>query len=207
MFVMAVNREFGAGVSQELVMANSIRYSHQVDSAFKQLVKRFQSVKKKTNSSAAKRMKSGRYEAATKWMEIGRAFDAFASKIEGVRQEWRDLVISSQNSLQDVETKSVRPRRSAEIRVLPKQLYSPALKALSKRNGTASAEEILEDLHNHVLNAFPQSDLAVNSPLKSLPWQKILRKVYKYCQGQGMIERRKDGQWVLTEKGRSSAPA
>lgn len=188
-------------------MPNSIRYSHQVDSAFKQLMKRFQSVKKKVNSSAAKRMKSGQYEAATKWMEIGKAFDAFSNKIEGVRQEWRDLVLSSQNSLQEADTKAIRTRRSPGIRVLPKQLYSPALKALSKRNGTASADEILEDIHGYVLNAFPESDLAVNSPLKSPPWQRILRKIYKYCQGQGLIERRKDGQWILTERGRSTTPS
>jgi hypothetical protein len=188
-------------------MATSIRYSHQVDSAFKQLMKRFETTKKKINSSAAKRMKSGQYEAATQWMQIGRAFDAFSSKIEGVRQEWHELVASSQKSLEEVEAKPIRTRRSGEIRVLPKQLYTPALKALSKRNGTASPEEMLADLHNHIVSAFPQNDLATNSPFKFPAWQKLFRKVYKYCQGQGLIERRKDGQWVLTEKGRSSTIA
>lgn len=185
-------------------MATSIRYSHQVDSAFKQLMKRFETAKKKINSSAAKRMKSGQYEAATKWMDIGRAFDTFSTKIEGVRQEWRDLVTSSQKSLEEVEAKPTRTGRVGELRIHPKQLYLPALKSLSKRNGSASSEEIIGDLYNHVLSAFPQSDLAVNSPHKFPQWQRTLRRVNKYCQRQGWIERRKDGQWVITDKGRSS---
>jgi hypothetical protein len=147
-------------------MAISIRYSHQVDGAFKQLMKRFDTAKKKINSSAAKRMKSGNYEAATKWMKIGRAFDTFSTRMEGVRQEWQDLVATSQQSLEGVEVELTGTQRVEEIRVPTKQLYPPALKALLRRSGSASTDEILGDLHNHILNAFPDSDLAVNVPFE-----------------------------------------
>lgn len=77
-------------------MATSIRGSHQVDAALKKLTKQFEATQKKINASAAKRMKTGQYEAATKWMEIGRAFEAFLKKIELIQQEWRELLASSQ---------------------------------------------------------------------------------------------------------------
>jgi len=193
-------------------MAISIRGSHQVDSAFKKVMKRFEATQKKINSSAAKRMKMGQYEAATKWMEVGQAFDAFSSKIELIRQEWRDLLASSQKTLEGVEARTIRskkekpPRtRVGKVRILPKQLYAPALKALAGRGGAASSDEMLGDLHRYVLTEFPESELVVNVPFNFPPWQKTVRRTYKYLQSQGWIERRKDGQWKLTDKGRSAA--
>src|SRR5260370_38847138 len=121
-------------------MATLIRGSQQVDSAFKKLEKRFEAVQKKINSSADKKMKSGQYEAATKWMEVGRAFDAFSNKIETIRQEWRDLLGSSKRTVEEVETTGTRHRRpesekSSRVQRMPKQLDTPALKALMKRGG------------------------------------------------------------------------
>src|SRR5271165_1554561 len=118
-------------------MATSIRGSHQVDGAFKKVTKRFEAAQKKINSSAAKRMKMGQYEAATKWMEVGQAFEVFSKKIEVIQQEWRDLVASAHETLQGVESRKTRPQREgpqksrgARSRVSSKQLCAPALKAL-----------------------------------------------------------------------------
>jgi hypothetical protein len=193
-------------------MTTSIRGSHQVDGAFKKLTKRFEATQKKINASAAKRMKTGQYEAATKWMEIGRAFEAFLKKIELIQQEWHELLASSQRSLDGVETKKVRPHKEgsprtkgAKSRISTKRLYAPALKALLKHGGEASSDEMLGDLHKYVLNEFPESDLVVNVPFNFPPWQKTIRKTHRYFQNEGWIERRKDGQWKITEKGRSAA--
>src|SRR5260370_41392494 len=100
-------------------MATLIRGSQQVDSAFKKLEKRFEAVQKKINSSAAKKMKSGQYEAATKWMEVGRAFDAFSNKIETIRQEWRDLLSFSKRTVKEDENTGKRQRRTESKKSRP----------------------------------------------------------------------------------------
>jgi len=193
-------------------MPTSIRGSHQVDGAFKKLMKRFESAQKKINGSAAKRMKMGQYEAATKWMEVGQAFDAFSNKIEAICQEWRDLLASSQKTLEEVEVRRIRPKKDDppkakawKVRLLPKQFYAPALKALVGRGGAASSDEMLGDLHSYVLTKFPESELVVNVPFNFPPWQKTVGRIYKHLQRQGWIERRKDGQWKVTDKGRAAA--
>lgn len=84
-------------------MPNTIRGAHQVDSAFKKVAKRFEAVQKKINSSAAKRMKIGQFEAAKKWMEVGQDFGVFSTKIGVIQQEWSDLVVSSKKTLEGVE--------------------------------------------------------------------------------------------------------
>src|SRR5437870_4503573 len=140
-------------------MATSIRYANQVEGAFKQLLKRFETAQKRINSSAAKRMKSGDYEAATEWMEVGRAFDAFSKKILAFRGEWQALVASSQQTLEKAEGAAAEARsKPRQARVRTTQLYIPALKALAKRGGVASSDEIVSDLQAHVLVAFPDSD-------------------------------------------------
>jgi hypothetical protein len=149
---------------------------------------------------------SGHYEAATEWMEVGRAFDAFSKKIIGVRQEWQDLVASSQRTLEKAEGAAAQARiKPRQVQIRTAQMYIPALKALVKRGGLASSEEILSDLHTHVLGVFPESDLASSQTFASPTWQKIARKTYKHFQTQNWIERRKDGQWRVTEKGKSAA--
>lgn len=216
-------------------MAGLIRGSHQVDVALKKAVKRFEAAQKKVNSSAAKRMKMGQYEAATKWMEVGQTFEIFAKKIEVIQQEWRDLLASSQKSLEGVESRKTRAQKDGSPRthpilpseqrseiarkaahkawetkrsaagISPKKLYPTLLKSLVKRGDAASSDELLGDLHSYILSEFPDSELAVNVPFNFPPWQKMVRKSYKYLQNQGWIERRKDGQWKITEKGRSAA--
>jgi len=213
-------------------MAGIIRGSHQVEVAFKKALKRFEATQKKINSSAAKRMKMGHYEAATKWMEVGQTFEVFSKKIEGIQQEWQDLLVSSEKTLEGVESRKPRAQRDGSRRthsveqrseiarkaahkawetmrsaawISPKKLYPSLLKTLVKRGGTASPDEILGDLHNYILSEFPDSELAVNVPFNFPPWQKTARKSYKYLQNQGWIERRKDGQWKITDKGRSAA--
>jgi hypothetical protein len=184
-------------------MATSIRYAHQVEGAFKQLLKRFETAQKKINSSAAKRMKSGDYEAATEWMEVGRAFDAFSKKIVAVRVEWQELVASSQQTLEKAEGAAADARsKPRQIRIRTNHLYSPALSALVKRGGVASSEDIMSDLQAHILTTFPDSDLATNT--SSPMWPRLVRKTYKHFQSQSWIERRKDGQWRVTEKGKSA---
>ncbi len=184
-------------------MATSIRYANQVEGAFKQLLNRFETAQKKINSSAAKRMKSGDYEAATEWMEVGRTFDAFSKKILGLRGEWQELVASSQQTLEKAEGAATESRnKPRQTRVLATQLYVPALSALAKRGGAASSDEMISDLQTFVLNAFPDSELATNS--SSPMWPKIVRKTYKHFQNQNWIERHKDGQWRMTEKGKSA---
>jgi hypothetical protein len=185
-------------------MATSIRYANQVEGAFKQLLNRFETAQKKINSSAAKRMKSGDYEAATEWMEVGRAFDAFSKKIVSLRGDWQELVASSQQTLEKAEGAAAEGRsKPRQARVRAPQLYEPALKALARRGGTASSEEIASDLQAHVLSAFPDSDLAIDS--SSPAWSKIVRKAYRHFQTENWIERRKDSQWRMTEKGKSTA--
>src|SRR4051812_8316719 len=107
-------------------MATTIRYSQQVDSAFKQLVKRFESAKKKIDSSAAKRIKAGQYDVASKWMEVGREVEKFSQKVNQFRREWNELVTSSSDALETLEIKA-EANRAGRMHLLPKQLYVPAL--------------------------------------------------------------------------------
>jgi hypothetical protein len=213
-------------------MATSIRGSQQVDSAFKKLVKRFAAAQKKINSSAAKKMKSGHYEDATKFMEIGKAFDTFLDKIESVRNEWRELLASSKKTLGETRTGApdanpvqVGSRRDAALKawstrrdggagvkskrnhkgISARELSVSALNAIAKRGGTATTDEILSDLHSHVVTAFPDSDLAAHIPLNHVPWRKIVRKTRKYIEGRGWIERTKGDHWKITDEGQSSA--
>jgi len=94
-------------------MASSIRGSHQVDGAFKNVMKRVEATKKKINSSAAKRMKLGEYEAATKWMEVGQAFEAFSKKFEVIQQEWDDLIVASEKALEGVESNAPKAKKNS----------------------------------------------------------------------------------------------
>ena len=210
-------------------MASSIRGSHQVDGAFKKVMKRFEATKKKINSSAAKRMKLGEYEAATKWMEVGQAFEAFSKKFEVIQQEWDDLIVASEKALEGVESNAPKARKKLALNersdiareaadkawktmrssawISPQKLRIPALQALVKHGGTASLEEMLGDLHKYVLSEFPNSELTVNVPFNFTPWQKIVHKIHRHLEKQGWVEKRKDGQWRVTEKGRSAATA
>ena len=78
-------------------------------------------------------MKSGDYEAATEWMEVGRAFEAFSKKIVVIRGEWQELVTSSQQTLEKAEGAAADARsKPRHLRIRASHLYVPALTALVK---------------------------------------------------------------------------
>jgi hypothetical protein len=70
----------------------SIPSSKTVDSALRLVEKRLSLARKKINSSAAKEMKADHYEAAQKWMEMGRSVADFAQRLEAFAEEWKRLV-------------------------------------------------------------------------------------------------------------------
>src|SRR5260370_34974438 len=62
------------GISQ---VAKTIPKSQAVNSAFRQLAKRLDALRKKVNSTGAKRMKTNQNETARKWMDNGQSVASF----------------------------------------------------------------------------------------------------------------------------------
>src|SRR5260370_41720661 len=76
------------GISQ---VAKTIPKSQAVNSAFRQLAKRLDALRKKVNSTGAKRMRANQYDTARKWMDIGQLVGSFRLG----QMSWRSSGINS----------------------------------------------------------------------------------------------------------------
>jgi hypothetical protein len=174
-----------------------------VDSALQKAVNRLDAVRKRVNSSAAKEMRADHYEAAQKWMEMGRSVADFTQRLEAFAEEWKRVVRATRIAAQARSgNEADRPAAVATTKRTPIWKFSePALRALAARGGTASLPEILEDLGRESSLALTDRDRAESPPHGAPRWHKAVNQAYKHCQREGWIERRRDGLWKITPSG------
>ena len=186
-------------------MAQLIPKSQSVNSTFRQLGKRLDAVRKKVNSKASKRMKAEEYDAARKWMDIGQMIGEFSARVDVFAKEWEQLLDSARGAVG--ESSGVDSERSAKRsskRTPAWKFRGPALKALLVRGGSASHADIVSDLKDSMASTLTETDQAV-IPIRGIPlWHDGVRRVYRQCQREGWIERRRDDVWKLMAKGKSS---
>jgi hypothetical protein len=187
-------------------VAKTIPKSQAVNSAFRQLAKRLDAVRKKVNSTGAKRMKSNQYDTARKWMDIGQLVGEFSSRTDILAKEWDQLVESARVAVGiGAENDSSKDtRRSGSKRTPAWKFRAPALKALVTRGGTASQADIAADLGKAMDGALTDTDRAVAPKSGNPLWHEMVQRAYRHCQREEWIEKRRDGVWKLTAKGKAS---
>ena len=179
-----------------------------VNSAFSRLLKKLGIVRKKINSSAAGEMKSGEYEAAQKWMEVGQAVGDFAQRASTFAQEWKHLVKATRVSARAQPSSSSMTGRIPKAKRTPVWKFcAPALKVLVQKGGTASFDEIIAALEDSLNGILTESDREL-SKSKGIPrWRSAMQRAYRQCQKEGWIEKQKgrEGAWRITAKGKDVA--
>lgn len=188
-------------------MRPSIPKPDVVGSSFRALAGRLGKVRKKINAEAAKEMKAGQYEAAQKWMEVGRSLADFAQRVDAFAQEWKTLVRTTRLAARANEPP--RPgngvKTSGPKRTPAWKFCKPALKALVAHGGRATMDELAADLATNLAPTLGEPDLQV-VPAKGMPrWQIALAQAYRQCQREGWIEKRRDGLWKITAAGKEVA--
>ena len=186
-------------------MAQLIPKSQAVNSTFRQLTKRLDAVRKKVNSIASKRMKAEEYANARKWMDIGQMIGEFSTRVDVFAKEWEQLLDSSRAAVGEAASGDPEgPAKLSSRRTPTWKFRGPALKALLNRGGSASQADIVSDLKESMASSLTVTDQTV-TPTRGTPlWHDAVRRVYRQCQREGWIERRRDDVWNLTTKGRSS---
>lgn len=188
-------------------MPPSVPNSHSIDSAFRQVVKRLGTARKRINVSAARELKADHYEAAEKWMDMGRSVADFADRLDAFVAEWRRLVKATRIAAGAHEGKGTGSVTAIPIgRRTPLWKYcEPALKSLAARGGSASLAELVEDLSRDFAATLTDFDRASLSSREGPRWHKAVKQAYRHCQRQGWIERRRDGIWKITPAGAAVA--
>lgn len=150
-------------------------------------------------------MKAEEYDAARKWMDIGQMVGEFSARVDVFAKEWEQLLDSARAAVGEGSGgDSERPGKRGSKRTPAWKFRGPALQALLNRGGTASHTDIVSDLRDSMASGFTETDQAV-MPARGTPlWHDAVRRVYRQCQREGWIERRRDDVWKLTSKGRSS---
>ena len=178
-----------------------------VDSAFRQLLKRLSAVRKKINTSAAAEMKSGEYEVAQSWIEVGRAVADFEGRAGTFGQEWKRLVKATRIAARaQTPSAPVRTGGVAKSSRTPSWKFcSPALKAILHKGGTASLNEVLTALEESLSQTLTESDREIVNPRGIPRWHVAVQRAYRQCQKEGWIEKQKrnDGIWKITAKGKT----
>jgi hypothetical protein len=172
--------------------------TNKVQSSFRNLQKRLSVLLRRLNAEAATQMKAGRYDAAKDLMDIGRSFAEFNTRVDEVGQNWDELTTQAVAKLGDLGVTSGTSQSKATS---PKALCIPALRAVVNRGGIAEMSEIVSDLESATPSFWRDSDLAENGG--RLTWHTTLDKAYRRSQRQGWIEKRTDGTWQVTAKGRA----
>ena len=188
-------------------MPPSIPNSHTVDSGFQRVVKRLSTLRKRINASAAKEMKADHYEAAQKWMEMGRSVADFAERLEAFAGEWKRLVKATR-IVAGAHAGKEHSKLAATVAVKRTPVWKycePALRALAARGGAASLAELLEDLGRDFAQTLTDFDRATSSSRGIPRWHKAVKQAYRHCQREGWIEKRHDEIWKITPKGAAVA--
>lgn len=178
-----------------------------VDSAFRNLLKRLGAIRKKINSSAAAEMKSGEYEIAQSWIEVGRAVADFEERAGTFGQEWKRLVKATRITAR-AQTASVLPRAGRDeksLRTPSWKFCSPALKELLHKGGTASLNEIVTALEESMSQTLTESDREIVRSRGIPRWHVAVQRANRQCQKEGWVEKqkRRDGIWKITTKGKT----
>lgn len=190
-------------------MRPNIPRSGVVNSAFGHLQNRLDGVQKGINAAAAREMKTGKYDDAQEWMGVGRSVAEFAQRVEAFAQEWKRLVKTARLvvrppkvPLVDTGTPKAHSNRTPAWK-----FCEPALKILSGRGGTATLGEILSDLQPLLAGRLTDSDQALVGKDGGPRWHNDVQRAYRQCQREGWIEKekRRDGMWRITAKGRAIA--
>lgn len=169
-----------------------------VQSSFKTLQRRLSVVLRKINAEAAAQMKVGRYDAAKGLMEIGRSFSEFSTKTSEISKTWDQLAAEVTNRIGEL---GIPTGPSQKKVTTPKALCIPALKIVVEAGGQIEMADVLSQLGNDRIT-WTEADLAESEG--SLRWQLTLDKAYRRSQRLGWLERRADGIWHITEKGRAA---
>jgi hypothetical protein len=173
--------------------------TNRVQSSFRNLQKRLSVLLRKINGEAAAQMKAGKYDAAKGLMDIGRSFAEFNTRVEEIGQIWDELATQTATKLSEM---GVASGTSQSKLTSPKALCIPALQAVLKRGGAAEMSEIISDLESAKPSLLRDGDLTEKSG--SLTWHRTLDKAYRRSQRQGWVEKRTDGTWQVTSKGRAA---
>jgi hypothetical protein len=173
--------------------------TNRVQSSFRNLQKRLSVLLRKLNAEAAAQMKVGRYDAAKGLMDIGRSFAEFNTRVDEASKNWDELATQTVNKLGEL---GVAAGTSQSKATSPRALCIPALQMVLRRGGIAEMNEIISDLGSAKPSFWKDGDLAENGG--SLAWHRTLDKSYRRSQRQGWIEKRTDGAWHVTAKGRAA---
>lgn len=186
-------------------MKLNIPKSGTVDSVFRTLEKRLKNVCKRINAQAARQMKEGDYSSAQKWMEVGSSVSDFAGRVEAFGNEWKRLTKATR--IANAETVGQDPPRTAtrarSIKTPAWKFCTPALELLGSKGGSLSHQEVLLGLEQSISSTLTYKDRESKSPRSAPRWHGAIKRAYKQCQREGWIEKRRDGAWRITEKGRA----
>jgi hypothetical protein len=185
-------------------VSTSVPNASAISSSFRKLLKRLDGTRKKINSAAASESKTGDYDAAKEWMEVGRVVSDFRDRAEAFNKEWKALVkgIRASGKRKKSTADFAACKQTNHKRPFVWRFYKPLLGFLAGRGGTASSEELISDLEQNLGDQLTERDRVVSSKTGLPKWHTGIRKVYKQCQREGWIERRRDGVWKITAKGR-----
>jgi Mrr N-terminal domain len=190
-------------------LSPSIPNSDSVDSAFRRVLKRLGTTRKRINMLAAKEMKADHYDLAEKWMEMGRSVSDFADRMEAFVAEWKRLVkatkIAARSQNHNGPTKLIAA--TGAKRTPTWKFCEPALRMVVARGGTATLLEIAEGLERDAALTLTDADKVMSSSGGTPRWHKTLRQSYRQCQREGWVEKHRDGVWRITPKGESMVAA
>jgi hypothetical protein len=180
-----------------------------VNSAFRVLQNRLDGVQKRINAAAAQEMKIGKYDDAQEWMGVGRSVAEFAQRVEAFAQEWKRLVKTARLVVRPTKVPLVETGtlQANSTRTPVWKFCEPALKILAGRGGTATLGEILSDLQSLLAGRLTDSDQTLVGKNGIPRWHNDVQRAYRQCQREGWIEqeKRRDGVWRITAKGRAIA--
>jgi hypothetical protein len=188
-------------------VATSVPNASAVSTSFRKLLKRLDGTRKKINGTVASESKSGDYDAAKEWMEVGRVVSDFRDRAEALHKEWKTLVkgIRASGKQNPINVHSPSSKKGSHKRPFVWRFYKPLLGLLAGRGGNASTEELISELEQGFRDQLTERDLSVSQKTGRPKWQAGIKKVYRQCQREGWIERRRDGLWRITAKGKAIA--
>lgn len=183
-------------------MPLAIPKSEGVQSTFKQLIAKLEGTRKKINSLAAKQMKKDEYDAAEKWMEIGRSVADFGKRARAFAEEWKRLTKATK-----LANAKPSPNLDSAGKAGPKRtpiwkFCVPALRALAAGE-EMTLDQVLAGVEKQMASVLTAKDLALSGDKPK--WHATVARAHRQCQREGWIEKRRDGLWKITPKGKAVA--
>ncbi len=180
-------------------MARFTLRANRAESAIRTLQKRIATAQKRVNGEAASQMKAGRYDAAKTLMQVGSSLADFVKDTEALSQSWKDFTTRTAADLEPFGINVVVAGRSRSI-TSPVALCKPALQAVLTK-GPSEMGAVIAELEGRM--TLTEKDRVLVSGIPR--WHAAVERAYLNSQRHGWIEKRKDGLWKLTSKGRDAA--